>query len=110
MIALDKIPATYAVMYMKSLILDPKKFMRLNAVLTIFWIVMVPVSVYLGWVNSVAYVSALSIYALVASHLSTYAAARTEVMQADTDRKLHEAVQRLQKLDDEHERESVDSD
>lgn len=95
---------------MKDLILNPKKFMWLNAVMTVFWIVMVPVSIMTGWVGTVEYVAALSIYALVAAHLSTYAAARTEVLQADADTKLHEAVQRLQKLDDEHDRESVDSD
>lgn len=95
---------------MKDLVLNPKKFMVLNAVMTVFWIVMVPVSIITGWVGTVEYVAALSIYALVAAHLSTYAAARTEVLQTDADAKLHEAVQRLQKLDDEHGRESVDAD
>lgn len=84
---------------MKDLILNPKKFMVLNAVMTVFWIVMVPVSILLGWVSTVEYVAALSIYALVAAHLSTYAAARTEVLQTDADAKLHEAVQKLKKLD-----------
>jgi hypothetical protein len=84
---------------MKDLILNPKKFMILNAVMTVFWIVMVPVSILLGWVSTVEYVAALSIYALVAAHLSTYAAARTEVLQTDADAKLHEAVQKLKKLD-----------
>jgi hypothetical protein len=95
---------------MKDLILNPKKFMHLNAVLTVFWIIMVPVSIVTGWVGTVEYVAALSIYALVAAHLSTYAAARTEVLQTDADAKLHEAVQRLQKLDDEHPREQIDCD
>lgn len=90
---------------MKSLILDPTKFMKLNAWMTVFWITMVPISVVLGWVNSVAYVSALSIYALVAAHLSTYAAARTEVLQSDFDKKLQEAVQKLRKFDDDDPRE-----
>jgi hypothetical protein len=75
--------------------------------LTAFWIVMVPISIAAGWVNSVAYVSALSIYALVAAHLSTYAAARTEVLQTDADAKIHEAVKRLEKLDPDHDREHM---
>jgi hypothetical protein len=83
----------------KDLILDPKKFMVLNAVLTVFWIIMVPISILTGWVSTVEYVAALSIYALVAAHLSTYAAARTEVMQSESDERLHYAVQKLKKLD-----------
>lgn len=82
----------------------------LNAALTVFWIVMVPVSILTGWVSTVEYVAALSIYALVAAHLSTYAAARTEVLQTDADAKLQEAVQRLQKLDDDHDRDRVEAD
>lgn len=95
---------------MKDLILNPKKFMILNAVLTVFWILMVPVSILMGWVSTVEYVAALSIYALVAAHLSTYAAARTEVLQTDADAKLQEAVQRLQKLDEDHDRDEVEAD
>lgn len=94
-------------MYVKDLILNPKKFMVLNAVLTVFWIIMVPVSVLTGWVSTVEYVAALSIYALVAAHLSTYAAARTEVLQSDADRTLHEALRRLEKLDDDHPRDHM---
>lgn len=96
--------------WLKSLILNPKRFMVANAIMTVFWIVMVPVSVALGWVDSVAYVSALSIYALVASHLSTYAAARTEVLQSEADRTLQEAVQRLRKIDPDHPVQEVDVD
>lgn len=95
-----------------KIITDPKWFMRLNAVLTVFWIIMVPISVLLGWVNAVAYVAALSIYALVAAHLSTYAAARTEVLQSESDAKLQKAldelsevVLKLRKLDPDDDRE-----
>lgn len=87
---------------MKSLILDPTKFMKVNAWLTVFWIIMIPVAVATGWINSVAFISAVSIYALVAAHASTYAAARTEVMQTEQDERLHEAVKRLRKLDPDH--------
>jgi hypothetical protein len=74
-----------------------------NAVMTVFWIIMVPVSIFTGWVGTVEYVAALSIYALVAAHLSTYAAARTEVLQSEADERLHYAVQKLKKLDPEDE-------
>ena len=36
-----------------------------NYWMTVFWIVMIPVSVVMGWITSVAYVSALSLWALV---------------------------------------------
>jgi uncharacterized membrane protein len=95
---------------MKDLILNPRKFMVLNVVLTVFWIVMVPVSILTGWVSTVEYVAALSIYALVAAHLSTYAAARTEVMQDEASAEIRETVQRLRKIDPDHPVEKVDVD
>ena len=54
---------------------------RLNGWLTIFWIVMIPVSLVMHWVNSVVYVSALSLWALVSGHWSAWQAARVEVNQ-----------------------------
>ncbi len=43
---------------------------------------MIPVSLLTGWVNSVVYVSALSLWALVSGHWSAWQAARVEVNQA----------------------------
>lgn len=60
---------------------DPVFMRRVNGWLTVFWIAMIPVSLVTGWVNSVGYVSALSLWALVAGHWSTYQAARVEVKQ-----------------------------
>jgi hypothetical protein len=54
---------------------------RINGWLTIFWIVMIPLSIATGWIHSVAYVSALSLWALVSGHWSTWQAARVEVTQ-----------------------------
>ncbi len=42
---------------------------------------MIPVSYELGWLKSVTYVSALSLWALVSGHWSTWQAARVEVTQ-----------------------------
>jgi hypothetical protein len=61
---------------------DPVFMRRVNGWLTIFWLVMIPVSYSLGWLNSVVYVSALSLWALVAGHWSSWQAARVEVAQA----------------------------
>ena len=60
---------------------DPVFMRRVNGWLTIFWVLMIPVSIVTGWVNSITYVSALSIWALVSGHWSTWQAARVEVTQ-----------------------------
>jgi len=54
---------------------------RVNGWLTIFWIVMIPVSLVTGWISSVTYVAALSLWALVSGHWSAWQAARVEVKQ-----------------------------
>jgi hypothetical protein len=48
---------------------DPVFMRRVNGWLTMFWVVMIPVSVATGWVRSVVYVSALSLWALVSGPL-----------------------------------------
>ena len=60
---------------------DPKFMRKVNGWLTIFWIIMIPISFAFGWLNSVTYVSALSLWALVSGHWSTWQAARVEVAQ-----------------------------
>jgi hypothetical protein len=42
---------------------------------------MIPVSIATGWIHSVAYISALSLWALVSGHWSAWQAARVEVAQ-----------------------------
>ena len=69
---------------------DPVLMRRINGWLTIVWIVMIPVSIALGWINSVAYVSALSLWALVSGHWSAWQAARVEVEQQRQNRELIE--------------------
>ncbi|HET7428572.1 MAG TPA: hypothetical protein VFJ66_03915 [Gaiellales bacterium] len=71
---------------------DPVFMRRVNGWLTVFWIVMIPVSVATGWVRSVVYVSALSLWALVSGHWAAWQAARVEVEQ-------QRAAARLEKRD-----------
>lgn len=61
---------------------DPVFMRRLNGWLTIFWLVMIPVSIFTHWIDSVTYVAALSLWALVSGHWSAWQAARVEVEQA----------------------------
>src|SRR6195952_2693487 len=63
---------------------------RVNGWLTIFWIAMIPISIALGLLSSVAYVSALSLWALVSGHWSAWQAARVEVAQQDEAKKLED--------------------
>ena len=60
---------------------DPVFMRRVNGWLAIFWIVMIPISMWRGWLTSVVYVSALSLWALVSGHWSAWQAARVEVRQ-----------------------------
>jgi hypothetical protein len=62
---------------------DPAFMRRVNGWLTIFWLVMIPVSLITGWINSVTYVAALSLWALVSGHWSAWQAARVEVRQEE---------------------------
>jgi len=54
---------------------------RLNGWLTICWILMLPVSLLMGWFDDVFYISALSLWALVSGHWSAWQAARVECEQ-----------------------------
>jgi hypothetical protein len=44
---------------------------------------MIPVSFFTGWINSVTYVSVLSLWALVSGHWAAWQASRVEVKQEE---------------------------
>jgi len=60
---------------------DPVFMRRVNSLLTMFWLVISPVSLATGWVKSVTFVAALSLWALVSGHWSAWQASRVEVNQ-----------------------------
>lgn len=60
---------------------DPVFMRKVNGWLTVFWLAMIPVSVVTGWISSVTYVAAISLWALVSGHWSAWQAARVEVNQ-----------------------------
>ena len=66
---------------------DPAFMRRVNGWLTIFWILMIPVSMWTHWISSVTYVAALSLWALVSGHWSAWQAARVEVKQSEEERR-----------------------
>lgn len=51
---------------------------HLHAALTVLWLSMVPTAVITGWLWSIAFVSACSIYANAAAHAGAWQAARAE--------------------------------
>jgi hypothetical protein len=61
---------------------DPVFMRRVNGWLTVFWLIMIPISIATGWISSVTYVACLSLWALVSGHWSAWQAARVEVEQA----------------------------
>ena len=69
---------------------NPVFMRRVNGWLTIFWLLMIPVSIVTGWISKVVYVSVLSLWALVSGHWSAWQAARVEVVQQEAMRKAEE--------------------
>jgi len=70
---------------------DPTFMRRLNGWLTVFWIAMIPVSIWTHWISSITYVAALTLWGLVSGHWSAWQAARVEVKQ-EAQEERHEEV------------------
>lgn len=79
-----------------ELLASPAVMRRVNGWLAVFWICMIPISYFLGWLNSVTYVSGLSLWALVSGHWSAWQAARVEVHQ-EKDANVQDVVDILEK-------------
>jgi hypothetical protein len=56
---------------------------RFNLTLTFFWMLLLVVSLVTGWVNSTAFISVLSIVALILASQSSWQASRVERKQDD---------------------------
>jgi hypothetical protein len=75
---------------MHKLLEDPVLMRKAQGWITILWVVLIPISLALGWVKSVTFVSALSLWALVASHGAWWAAASVECKQAEREKEEEE--------------------
>jgi hypothetical protein len=51
---------------------------RFHAIATTFWLITIPLSLATGWIYSLVFVSAISLYANVASHFAAWQGARAE--------------------------------
>lgn len=59
---------------------DPVFLMKFNGWATVFWLLMIIPTIF-WWKNSIEYLVAVSVYAVIMGHLSTWQAARVEVKQ-----------------------------
>lgn len=64
---------------------NPALMRNINGWLAVASVILIPVSMFTGWINSVTFVASLSIWALVAGHWSAYQSARVEEKQDITD-------------------------
>jgi len=62
---------------------NPRFMMRVNGWLAVLFVLLIPVAAVAGWLTSVTFVSALSLWALVSGHWSAWQAARVEVRQEE---------------------------
>lgn len=85
---------------------NPVLFKKINGWLTVLWVVAIPASYVAGLLDSVVYVSALSLYAIVTGHLSTYQAARVEERQEIEAQKRddHAPIRIEKKIEDLHQK------
>lgn len=60
---------------------NPTLMRKMNGWFTVLFIVMIPISLLTGWINSVTFVAVLSLWALVSGHLAAWTAARVEEKQ-----------------------------
>lgn len=59
----------------------PKIMRRIHIALTWAWVLMIPLSIATGWIQSVIFVSAISLWANVASHAATAQGYKVEEKQ-----------------------------
>lgn len=59
-------------------LLSAKALRHAHGWLTLAWLIAIPVSIVTGWLYSLTFISAISIYANVAGHFSAWQAARAE--------------------------------
>lgn len=65
----------------KKFVTDPLRVKRFHGIATLLFVVLIPVSVITGWIFSTAFISALSLWALVGMHWGAYISARVEIKQ-----------------------------
>lgn len=65
---------------------EPKALRRFHAVMTLLWLVLIPVSALTGLAQSVAWVVLMSAWANFAAHFASWQSARVETRQEKQDK------------------------
>lgn len=65
--------------------LSPQAMRRAHGVAMDVWLLAIPLTILTGWIFSLGFISAVSIYANFASHFGGYQAARAEAEAQDDD-------------------------
>jgi hypothetical protein len=68
---------------MKTAFTSPRHLAVAHVVFTWLFLVLIPVSYALGWLESVVFLAVLSLWALVACHWSAWQTSRVEVTQGE---------------------------
>lgn len=73
---------------------DPVFMRQVHGWLTIFWLLMAPVSIFTSLKSSIIYLVGLSIYAIITGHWSSWQSARVEVTQSqEAEERLRQPVE-----------------
>ncbi len=78
---------------------DPSFSKRFHGWATIFCIILIPISLVTGWINSVTFVAVLSLWALVSGHWSAWQSARVEVVQFE-DANVSDVLEAVEEMKD----------
>jgi hypothetical protein len=68
-----------------------------HGVAALAWLALIPIALVFGWLESVVFVSAISLYANVVGHFSAWQAARVEAHQAE-DADVQEVLDEVREL------------
>jgi hypothetical protein len=81
-------------------IVHPRTMQFVHGSLTLIWIAMIPVAWVAGWLDEVAFVSLVTMLALISGHWSGWVAARAEAAAA-ADSNVDDAIDRLNHIEQE---------
>lgn len=79
--------------------LSERTWRHLDAAATMAWLVLIPIAYTAGWLASVVFVSAISLYANVASHLAAWRADDNRALDARLDRLEQLVLERLDRVE-----------
>jgi hypothetical protein len=65
---------------MRKYLMNPENRVRVHNYAAIFWTLMIPLTIALKWYNSIPFLVAISLYAIITGHISSAEANRSELI------------------------------